>query len=79
MGDPVSERAHYLAVGGEGHGDLFLIQEGRVEHLGLVRAIWRGERPEPPETGPQAPARRAPGGLRRALAHALSLAFALAV
>ncbi len=36
MGDPVSERSHYLAVKGDGTGDLFLIQGGRVEHLGLL-------------------------------------------
>ena len=36
MGDPVSERSHYLAVKGEGTGDLFLIQGGRVEHLGRL-------------------------------------------
>ncbi len=79
MGDPVSERAHYLAVGGEGRGDLFLIQQGRVEHLGLVRASWRRERPQPRDAGPQAPGRRVPGGFRRALARALTPAFALAL
>lgn len=52
MGDPVSERAHYLAVRGEGSGDLFLIQGGRVEHLGFLRAAWRRARPEaPPSDG----------------------------
>ncbi len=76
MGDPVSERAHYLAVGGAENGDLFLIQEGRVEHVGLVRA---SRRPEPREANPLAP-RRCPGDdLRRALGHALAVALALAV
>ncbi|MBI4011293.1 MAG: hypothetical protein HY359_03210 [Candidatus Rokubacteria bacterium] len=76
MGDPVSERAHYLAVGGEGNGDLFLIQEGRVEHLGLVRA---SRRPEPREAEPPVTRHRPCDGLRRALGHALALALALAV
>ncbi len=72
MGDPVSERAHYLAVGGAGDGDLFLIQGGRVEHLGLVRASWR---PEPREATPPAPRRRPCDGLRRVLGLALALAL----
>jgi hypothetical protein len=80
MGDPVSERAHYLAVGYEGRGDLFLIQEeGRVEHLGLLRVVWRRRPPEPRETGPAAPEGRRPGGIRRMIASALGLFLALAV
>ncbi len=77
MSDPVTERAHYLAVGVDGSGDLFLIQEGRVEHLGLLRLAWRRPRTEPPgDTGPP-PEDRPPGGLRRLIATAIALALTI--
>ena len=41
MGDPVSERSLYLAVRGDVTGDLFLIESGRVQHLGLLGAVCR--------------------------------------
>jgi len=77
MSDPVTERAHYLAVGGDGSGDLFLIQQGRVEHLGLLRLAWRRPRSESArDTGPP-PEERTPGGLRRLIASALGLVLAI--
>jgi hypothetical protein len=42
MGDPVSERAHYvLAVESGAPAALFLIQEGRLEPPGVVPVVWR--------------------------------------
>ena len=41
MGDPVSERSHYLAVRGDRTGDLFLIESGRVQHMGQLNAVYR--------------------------------------
>jgi hypothetical protein len=78
MGDPVSERAHYLAVRAEGSGDLFLIQEGRVEHLGLLRAAWRRARPEA-RSEPRRPATSRDGRLGRAMVRVLALVLALAL
>jgi hypothetical protein len=71
MGDPLSERAHYLAVRG-GTGDLFLIQAGRVEHLGLFRTVhWRATRAARAD---QAIPRPAPSSaLGRAIAGVLAL------
>jgi hypothetical protein len=42
MGEPVSERAHYM-VSGEtaGRADLLLFQDGRVQSSGLVPVIWK--------------------------------------
>jgi hypothetical protein len=73
MGDPITERAHYLTVGGDGNEDLFLIQQGRVEHLGFVRVAWRRLQTESRDTGP--PEGRTPGGLRRLIASLLLLAI----
>ena len=39
MGDPVSERSLYLAVRGDVTGDLFLIESGRVQHIGQLSAV----------------------------------------
>lgn len=62
MGDPVSERAHYvLAVESGAPADLFLIQDGRLEQPGFVSVIWR-----------PADLRTAGTRLRRALARALA-------
>ena len=79
MSDPVTERAHYLAVGGDGSGDLFLIQRGCVEHLGRLRLTWRLRRTKAPgDTGPP-PAERPPGTLRRLIATALGLLLAFPI
>ena len=72
MGDPVSERAHYLAVEGEGTGDFFLIQAGRVEPLGLVRAVRRRAKVPPRPTAPPSSA------VGRAIACILILFLAVA-
>jgi hypothetical protein len=77
MSDPVTEHAHYLAVEGDGSGDLFLIQRGCVEHLGLLRLTWRLRQTEATgNTGPP-PAERPPWGLWRLIATALSLLVTL--
>jgi hypothetical protein len=78
MSDPVTERAHYLAVGGDGSGDLFLIQRGCVEHLGRLRLTWRLRRTKARgATGPPPPDERPPDGLRRRIATALGLLLVL--
>ncbi len=40
MGEPVSERAHYVTTGGGDGQELLLVQDGRVEAPGLVSIIW---------------------------------------
>jgi hypothetical protein len=40
MGDPVSERAHYLTVASGTPAELFLVQQGRLEETGVVPVIW---------------------------------------
>ncbi len=69
MGDPVSERAHYLAVESGGAADLFLIQQGRLESPGFVSVIWRRV---PTKAELREPAGMAGGRLRRAITHALA-------
>jgi hypothetical protein len=42
MGEPVSERAHYMMSGDTaGRADLLLFQDGRVQSSGLVPVIWK--------------------------------------
>jgi hypothetical protein len=42
MGEPVSERAHYVVSGdAAGRADLLLFQDGRVQSSGLVPVIWK--------------------------------------
>jgi hypothetical protein len=40
MGDPVSERAHYLTAESGKRADLFLVQQGWREQAGVVPVIW---------------------------------------
>lgn len=62
MGDPISERAHYvLAAEAEVPAALFLIQQGRLEQPGFVAVIW--DRPYLLTVATR---------LRRAIAHALA-------
>ena len=55
MSDPISERAHYLTMGGGGTEDLFLIQQGRLDYLGFVRPFRRRPATEPRKPEPSAP------------------------
>ena len=42
MGEPVSERAHYVVSGdAAGRAGLLLFQDGRVQSSGLVPVIWK--------------------------------------
>lgn len=42
MGDPVSERAHYLVLIRRGEAELVLVQQERREQSGLVPVTWGG-------------------------------------
>ena len=42
MGEPVSERAHYVVSGqAAGRADLLLFQDGRVQSSELMPVIWK--------------------------------------
>jgi hypothetical protein len=42
MGEPISERAHYLVAGDTaGRAGLLLFQDGRVQSSGLMPVIWK--------------------------------------
>jgi hypothetical protein len=73
MGDPVSERAHYLTAESGKLVDLFLVQQGRREQAAVVPVIWsrttflKAERPDG--------ATRPPSRLRRVLGRRLATIF----
>jgi hypothetical protein len=68
MGDPVTERAHYVASGTP--AELFLVQQGRLEESGVVPVIWSRTtflKAEPPA--------QRPSRLRRVLGRRLTSIF----
>jgi hypothetical protein len=77
MGEPVSERAHYVAVTSNTGADLFLIQEGRLERAGIVSVIWR--RPGPTTMNRLGSIGRARARLRRVLGHTIASLVVLAL
>ena len=77
MGDPVSDRSYYLAIGGEGTGDLFLIQAGGVEHLGLLRSVRRRAALVARADEAAQPASRSSGVVGRTVACAVALILAV--
>jgi hypothetical protein len=72
MGDPVSERSLYLAVRGDLTGDLFLIESGRVQHMGLLGAVCR-RAPRTARTDEAAPMPTLLRAVRRAIACGLAI------
>jgi|RhiMetdeSRZDD1v2_1073273.scaffolds.fasta_scaffold98771_2 hypothetical protein len=77
MGEPVSERAHYVAVSSSAGADLFLIQQGRLERAGIVSVIWR--RPDPATMKRDSPIGKARARLRRALGQTIASLVVLAL